>query len=188
MERAILEPGPRPACPDEDTFARLVEGLLPAHEAAAIEAHVDGCTPCADLVAAFGRLYAPRATGAGADDGGQLLVPALVASAVLHAAWAVVVARVPPALAALAPAGLAAAYQIYAAICGPLGVGAALFAALALRRRWPGGRAVALVHAVLALPSVALTPLATFVLFAARGRGATSGSPSGRLESRGPTG
>jgi anti-sigma factor RsiW len=166
------------ACPDEDTFARFVEGLLPPRETAAIERHVDGCPRCADLAAAFGRLYAPSSTAPPRVDESGLVREALGLSVVLHVAWAVVIARAPAALAALAPAGLAAAYRGYATIWGPVGAGWAILAAAALGRRWRGGRGAAMAHAALALPSVVLTPLAAFVLFALRrrdiGRGAAS--------------
>ena len=166
------------ACPDEDTFARFVEGVLPPREAAAIEQHVDGCAHCADLAAAFGRLYAPSSTAAPDAGADRLVRAALVCSAVLHAGWAVVVAHAPAALAALAPAGLATAYRGYDTTWGPVGAGVAIVAALALGRRWRWGRPAAVAHAVIALPSIVLTPLAAFVLFGLRrrdfGRGAAS--------------
>jgi hypothetical protein len=152
--------------------------LLPPREAAAIERHVDGCPRCADLAAAFGRLYAPSSTAAPRVDKDGLVRVALGLSAALHVAWAVVVAHAPATLAAVAPAGLAAAYRGYATIWGPVGAGWAILAAVALRRRWRGGRGAALAQAALALPSIVLTPLAAFVLFALRrrdiGRGAAS--------------
>ena len=156
------------ACPDEDTFARFVEGLLPADEAAAIESHLDGCARCADLAEAFGRLYARRPAESPKAEGGPSLGPALVLSALLHGAWAIVVPHVPRALALLAPAGVAAAYRTYATTWGPVGAGLALLAALALRLGWRGWRGVAVAHAVLALPSIVLTPLAAFVISVAR--------------------
>ena len=158
------------ACPDEDTFARFVEGVLPPREAAAIERHVDGCPRCADLGAAFGRLYAPSSTAAPAVDEDGVVRVALGLSAGLHIAWAVLIAHAPAALAALARAGFAAAYHGYATIWGPVGAGWAILAALALRRRWRGGRGAALAQAALALPSIVLTPLAVFVLFTLRRR------------------
>jgi hypothetical protein len=166
------------ACPDEDTFARFVEGVLPPRDAAAIEQHVDGCARCADLAAAFGRLYAPSSTAAPAGAGDRVVRAALVLSAVLHVGWAVVVARAPAALAALAPGAIAAGYRGYATTWGPVGAGVAILAALALGRRWRWGRGAALAHAALALPSIVLTPLGAFVLFGLRrrdiGRGAAS--------------
>ena len=166
------------ACPDEDTFARFVEGVLPPREAAAIEQHVDGCARCADLAAAFGRLYAPIPAVPAARGGERLVQTALVFSAVFHVGWAVVVARAAAALAGLAPAGVAAAYRGYATTWGPIGAGVAILAALALGRRWRWGRAAALAHAALALPSIVLTPLAAFVLFNLRGRDFGRGAAS----------
>jgi len=160
------------ACPDEDTFARFVEGVLPPREATAIEQHVDGCARCADLAAAFGRLYAPIPAVPAARGGERLVQTALVFSAVFHVGWAVVVARAAAALAGLAPAGVAATTW------GPIGAGVAILAALALGRRWRWGRAAALAHAALALPSIVLTPLAAFVLFNLRGRDFGRGAAS----------
>jgi hypothetical protein len=156
------------ACPDDDTFARFVEGGLPQSESAAIERHVDGCARCADLAEAFGRLYARRPAeppNAGRD---SLLGLALVLSSVLHVAWAVVVARAPDVLAVLAPTGIAAAYRTYAMIWGRVGAGTGLLAAFVHWRGWRGWRGFAVVHAVLALPSIILTPLAAFVISVAR--------------------
>jgi anti-sigma factor RsiW len=128
------------ACPDEDTFARFVEGLLPPGEASAIERHVDGCPRCADLAAAFGRLYAPSSTAAPRIEDVGLVQLALGLSAALHVAWSVVIGHAPAALAALAPAELAAAYRGYATFWGPAGAGWAILIMLALRLRWRGGR------------------------------------------------
>jgi hypothetical protein len=165
-------------CPDEDTFARFVEGLLPPREAAEIERHVDGCPRCADLATAFGRLYASSSTAAAGSEDTGLVQLALGLSAALHVAWTVVIAHAPAALAALAPAELASAYGSYATIWGPVGAGWAILIALALRRRWRGGHGAALVYAAITLPSIVLTPLAAFVLVALRRRDNRSGGAS----------
>src|SRR5215510_11318795 len=103
------------SCPDEDTFARFVEGLLLPADSAALERHLDTCPRCADLAAEFGRSFAEGgggsdASGAGgaggrggdagrADAGGpdaegaaaaRLLPVALLAGAALHVAWGLV--------------------------------------------------------------------------------------------------
>jgi hypothetical protein len=152
------------ACPDDDTFARFVEGLLPSGEAAAIERHVDGCARCADLAAAFGRLYLTRVAGSPNGDAAPQLGTALFLSALLHVAWVTVVTHVPRTLATLAPASIGAVYRAYATIWGPVGAAIGLLAALALRRGWRRARSLAVVHAALALPSIVLTPLAAFVV------------------------
>jgi hypothetical protein len=43
-------------CLDENTLAALADGELDDSASADIEAHIDGCPRCADLVAAFGRV------------------------------------------------------------------------------------------------------------------------------------
>src|SRR4051812_45411303 len=53
---ALVRP-PMPACPDENTYARLLEGLLPARERALVERHVDGCSGCAEMLAQLGKVY-----------------------------------------------------------------------------------------------------------------------------------
>jgi hypothetical protein len=157
------------SCPDEDTFARFVEGRLGPEEAAEIERHVDGCARCADLGAEFGRLFAegtvppapePRRPGAWL----ELLV------AVLHAAWAAVLWRALPVLGAELPPGAATVYLRYAEAWALAGAPVALVAAagLAVGARW--GRALAVAHALLSLPSVVLTPLAVVALWVVLGK------------------
>jgi hypothetical protein len=157
-------------CPDEDTFARFVEGLLPPAAAAEIERHVDGCARCADLAAEFGSLYAEPAPSA--RHPGRLGVWALLGAGVLHAAWTLVVRAWPGALDVFPQTPVTAAYELYAAIWAPAGCGVALLAALGLARGQPWGRAVAIVHAMLSLPSVVMTPLAIFVIAVMRRRDA----------------
>jgi hypothetical protein len=146
-------------CPDEDTFARFVEGLMAPAEAGVIERHVDGCARCADLTAEFGRLFAERPSPA---PRGRWGAPAV--AGVLHLAWALVVWRGPGTPAALLPGALGAAYAAYASIWAPLGAALAAVATLALARRWRWGRPLAVVHAALSLPSIVLTPLAIYLL------------------------
>jgi len=154
-------------CPDEDTFARFVEGLLPTEAAAEIERHVDGCARCADLTAEFGRSFAePRA---GADGAGRHLAPlALAIAAVIHVVWAIVVGHAAGALQAIAPAALAGAYLRYVGVWAPAGGVVALAAGFCLLRGLRAGRPLAVGYALLSLPSIILTPLALFVLGAAR--------------------
>jgi anti-sigma factor RsiW len=150
------------SCPDEDTFARFVQGLLPPDAASDVEQHVDGCARCADLAAAFGSLYAEPAPAA--TEAARPETWALMAAAVMHVAWTVVLRIWPAALDALPRAPLTTAYALYAAMWAPAGGGVALLAALGLARRRPWGRATALCHAMLSLPSIILTPLAMFVI------------------------
>src|SRR5262245_7711971 len=53
-------------CPDEDTYARFLQGILPPERIAEIERHIDACARCAELGAQFGKLYG--AEGAGTDE------------------------------------------------------------------------------------------------------------------------
>ena len=150
-------------CPDEDTFARFVQGILRPEAMAEIERHVDGCARCADLAAEFGRLYADTAPESPPIE--RRFAPlALALAALIHVAWALLLSRAAATFQGLLPAWLAAAYLRYASFWAPVGCGVALGAAFGLLggQRW--GRLLALVHAVLSLPSVVLTPLALFVL------------------------
>jgi anti-sigma factor RsiW len=54
-------------CPDEDTYAGFLQGLLPPERVAAIEQHIDGCPRCAELSAEFGKLYSADGPAANAD-------------------------------------------------------------------------------------------------------------------------
>jgi hypothetical protein len=150
-------------CPDEDTFARFVQGILRPEAMADIERHVDGCARCSDLAAEFGRLYAETAPESPPIE--RRLAPlALALAALIHVAWALLLPRTAAVMQDLIPAWLAAAYVRYASVWAPVGCGVALAAAFGLvgRQRW--GRLLAIVHAALSLPSVVLTPLALFVL------------------------
>jgi serine/threonine protein kinase/tetratricopeptide (TPR) repeat protein len=53
------------ACPDPESFVAFLAGELDEHDAAALESHVDRCTPCCELVAALARspLAGARASG-----------------------------------------------------------------------------------------------------------------------------
>jgi len=154
-------------CPDEDTFARFVQGILRPEAMADIERHVDGCARCSDLAAEFGRLYATAPPPAEAIE--RRFAPlGLALAAIIHVAWAVVLSRASGGLRDLLPAWVAAVYLPYATFWAPVGCGVALAGAFGLagRQRW--GRLLAVAHAVLSLPSVVLTPLALFILDSVR--------------------
>ena len=51
-------------CPDEDTYARFLQGILPPAQIADIERHIDTCARCAELGAQFGKLYGAAGTSA----------------------------------------------------------------------------------------------------------------------------
>jgi anti-sigma factor RsiW len=46
------------SCPDDDTYARFIQGLLPEAARREVEAHLDGCPLCGELLAELGRAYA----------------------------------------------------------------------------------------------------------------------------------
>jgi hypothetical protein len=152
-------------CPDEDTFARFVQGILRPEAMADFERHVDGCARCSDLAAEFGRLYAEAAQDPPRPSIDRRFAPlALALAALIHIAWMSLLPRASVVLHGLVPPALAAAYLRYASFWAPVGSGVALAAAFGVagRQRW--GRALAIVHAALSLPSVVLTPLVLFVL------------------------
>lgn len=156
-------------CPDEDTFARFVEGVLQPDAAAELERHVDGCAACADLAAAFGRSYAqgtPDQATAEIDD--RLAPLALAFATVLHVAWAILIRGAAGALAQAVPAVVAGPYLRYAAVWAPAGGLIALVASFCLLRRVRAGRFLAIGYALLSLPSIVLTPLALLMLDAQR--------------------
>ena len=151
-------------CPDEDTFARFVQGILRPDAMADIERHVDGCARCSDLAAEFGRLYAEPEPESPPQIERRFAPLALALAALIHVAWALLLSRAGAALQDLVPPSLAAAYLRYGSVWAPVGSGVALAAAFGLagRQRW--GRPLAIVYTVVSLPSVVLTPLALFVL------------------------
>ena len=150
-------------CPDEDTFARFVQGLLPAEAAAEIERHVDGCARCADLAAEFGSLYA-EAERSSSHASGRLPWWVLMAAATLHAAWTIVMRIWPGGLDGVIPTAVAGPYTLYLELWGPVGCLIAARCALGLARGRAWARAVAFWYAVVSLPSVIMTPLAIAVL------------------------
>ena len=92
MER-ISDMTPTP-CPDEDTYARFLQGILPAAQITDIERHIDTCARCAELGAQFGKLYgaagpqaAAPAPAAGRSAGALLL--AELAMVAIHAVAAI---------------------------------------------------------------------------------------------------
>ena len=54
----------KPGCPSDETFTRLVEGLLAEDDLRALEAHCDGCLTCARTLAELARAISPSG-GAG---------------------------------------------------------------------------------------------------------------------------
>jgi len=168
MER-ISDMTPTP-CPDEDTYARFLQGILPPEHIADIERHIDTCARCAELGAQFGKLYgaagpdADEPTQAASRPAGTPLLAELV-MVVLHAVAAITV--LPAALrltATRAASTLTVAAAGYAAVWVPLGGVLAAIAAWALWRGRTWGVGLARAHAVASLPSIVLTPLAAFVL------------------------
>jgi hypothetical protein len=155
-------------CPDEDTFARFVEGLLRPEAAAQIERHVDGCARCADLAAEFGRSFAEAPADAGRGSGKRMAPLALAVAAVVHVVWAIVIRGAAGALRGVVPPPFADAYLHYATLWAPAGSIVALAAAFCLLRRVAGGRFLALLYAWLSLPSIVVTPLALLVMDAQR--------------------
>jgi hypothetical protein len=163
-------------CPDEDTYARFLQGILPPEQIADIERHIDVCPRCAELGTQFGQLYARDDAQDSTDDpadkpvaparpaAGWLLVGELIMLGIhAVAAFAVLPSALP--LAAGDAGSLAtAAAAIYAAVWVPIGGVVAALAAWALWRRRPWGRALARAHALASIPSLVLTPLAAFVL------------------------
>jgi hypothetical protein len=165
-------------CPDEDTYARFLQGILPPERITELERHIDVCPRCAELGAQFGMLYGPAgdreptSLAPGADDRpstcgrpGTALLLAELAMVCVHAAAAITVL---PAALRLTAAGTASAVTVaaatYAAAWVPLGGLVAAIAAWALWRGRPWAGAVARAHAIASLPSLVLTPLAAFVL------------------------
>ncbi len=63
---------PHEGCPDDNTMAELVQGVLPAESAAALERHVDGCERCRLLMAELGRLLGPESEPPRAQPGTDL--------------------------------------------------------------------------------------------------------------------
>jgi anti-sigma factor RsiW len=168
-------------CPDEDTYARLLQGMLPSDELARLEAHLDGCPACAELLAELGKAYAnPTSAAPGpsvslapsapapAPDTSSLTRIELFAAVVhlalsVKLAWLLMVGLGQSLLASPTPV-ITAGLIAYALLSGPIGAAGALVSAWGLRRELSWGRRAAIAHAVLSLPSLVLTPLGIYVL------------------------
>lgn len=160
------------ACPDDDTMARFAQGLLPPADVARLEQHIDQCPVCAELVVALGRVGGaspPPSVVPSVRPPPELLVPTELVAAVLHAFWSAL--SLPPLVSSLASGGERAALPLIAAgyvvVWAPLGGLVALVAAWGSGRLRRWGRGMAVVHAVVSLPSLVLLPIAAFVLFLA---------------------
>jgi anti-sigma factor RsiW len=156
-------------CPDEDTIAQLIQGLLSGDERARLEQHLDGCAACTELVAELGKAFGPETKHSAlppptARDTRSLtrieLFAALVHAVItLKLGWVVVSDGNP----STAPA-LSAVVVVAGVLFGPIGAAMATVAAWGSSRSAGWARRAAVVHALLALPSLALTPLAVYVL------------------------
>jgi anti-sigma factor RsiW len=68
---------PGSSCPDDGTYAQLLEGVLPPQRAADLERHLDSCQACTDLVAQLGKIYGPtRPSGLPRPPAGPVTPPA----------------------------------------------------------------------------------------------------------------
>src|SRR5687767_14118338 len=113
-------------CPDEDTYARFLQGILPRECIADIERHIDACARCAELGAQFGKLYggagpeADEPTRAARRPAGTLLLAELMMVA-RHAVAAITVLPVGlRLLATRAASALTVAAAGYAAVWVPV--------------------------------------------------------------------
>jgi anti-sigma factor RsiW len=172
------------ACPNENAFARLLEGLASDSERAELERHVDRCPACAELLTMLGRAYAPspttstwEASTAGEAPAALEWTPQARRSLTRIALFAALVHVVIGAKLGLlfsehgvsSVADLAGhTVLIYGLVWGPFGAVVALAAATTLARSWRLGRKLAFWHAILSLPSIVLTPLSLCTLYELR--------------------
>ncbi len=47
------------SCPNENDYARMLDGLVSQHQRRLLEEHIDGCSACHALLTELGKLYAP---------------------------------------------------------------------------------------------------------------------------------
>lgn len=168
-------------CPDEDTIAQLIQGLLSGDERARLEQHLDGCAACTELVAELGKAFGPETQRSApppatvqepvplaADDtrgltGIQLFAAFIHAVITVKLGW-LLVSSGDASFAATSTPVLTGLVLVAGALFGPVGATVAAFAAWGSRRGAGWARRATVVHALIALPSLALTPLAVYVL------------------------
>lgn len=176
-------------CPDDDTYARFLQGLLPADEQRQLEAHLDGCPACMELLTELGRAYAEvhathgdrrtvtrtaRSSRWASGDARELagievfglLVHLLVTGKLLWLAsrdWAAVLFVSP--LHWFAPGTVGVVCVVTCMLlCGPVGLIAASASCWGTIRGRAWASKAAGMHALLAVPTVLLSPLAIYVL------------------------
>jgi hypothetical protein len=183
-------------CPDEDTYARLLEGRLGDDERHEVELHLDQCGSCSLLLAEIAKVYGASLTGDGLSStlhertrlparapGTEVLtglshlqlVAAVLQSVIaLKLVWLLASTRgdLGAALDGGAwsdvAAGIGRVAFSYGLAWAPLGALLALVSTWALRRgvRWAAG--LTAVYAVLSLPSLIFLPLSGYVLLELR--------------------
>ncbi|HEY2408358.1 MAG TPA: zf-HC2 domain-containing protein [Polyangiaceae bacterium] len=152
-------------CPDDNALARLLEGTLTDPERLGLEQHLDGCAACSELLAQIGRAYAKPKTRAEA----RSAKPALGALGWLG--WLALGAALLEGLVAARLAQLALELQGAFAVASSfasvwLGIGAlsGLCAAIGIFRDRSWAKRWLWSYALLALPSLAFTPVALCIL------------------------
>lgn len=164
------------ACPDEDTVAQLLQGLLSGDDLARLERHLDGCAACTELVAELGKAFGPETRRSDRPAPARDAVPLArveLFAAFIHVlvtgklAWLTVTGEA--LTASHHPAVTAAAFAL-GVLSGPIGAAVAATAAWSSSRGARWARRAAIAHAVIALPTVILTPLAIYVLVELRSR------------------
>lgn len=164
-------------CPPVQAFAQLLEGSLTPAERSELERHVDRCPLCTELLGQLGKVYggpstlAPNeAPGEGASAGTKLVEPRQ-RLALFHGVLVLCSVAVAVALGGLSAGeggslGLRVLHGAghYAVLGGPVGVvvGAAAIFGTWSGQRWARGARI--LHAVLALPTLVLAPVAAYVL------------------------
>jgi anti-sigma factor RsiW len=161
-------------CPDEDTVAQLLQGLLPADELARLEQHLDECPACTELVAELGKAYehsaeplrvAPIRKPEPSDlTRVELFAVAIHALITAKLGWLIAAGRLDIVTAVHPMHPSTVALLVCGAWFGPIGGITAAFGAWALGRRRSWANRAAAIHAALVLPSVVLTPLSIYVL------------------------
>lgn len=168
-------------CPPESDFAELAAGTLSDSARRALEEHLDSCQACTELVGVLGALplvLEPQVTlaSSGGTSTCQRAVPwwltdhAAVASTMLatQCFWSAVLWV--PAIQWLRVADPSTrpvvlwAFAVYASCVGLLGPLLAVAALVAARRRSQWVQLFILVHAMVAVPSVVMAPLAIVAL------------------------
>lgn len=164
------------SCPDESSFAELAAGCLTSEHRKVLEAHIDRCDACNELLSVLAGLRDPNVAKAGDDPTGPSrrwwltdMAAAAGSLLIVQLVWCAVWWK--PALTYFDTSRVRAddwasqAYFGYGAVAGWVGPLVGALAVLGTWRRWKATPRIITIQALLSLPTGSLAPVALAALY-----------------------